>query len=117
MFPIFGWGIGVAANWLDAHRRAGSVESEIRKEISVPPTRRAVIEWIASHADADCGPVEGSSTTTAVCVDLRRPSVAVMAAPSRWPGGTGRVPGDSVPKNAPPYTYWHNTLEIAVERG
>jgi 2TM domain-containing protein len=33
VFPIFGWGIGVAANWWDAYIRAVPTEEEIRAEM------------------------------------------------------------------------------------
>ncbi len=33
VFPIFGWGIGVAANWWDAYIRAVPTEKEIRAEM------------------------------------------------------------------------------------
>ena len=34
IFPIFGWGIGVAANWWDAYLRAVPTELEINREMA-----------------------------------------------------------------------------------
>jgi hypothetical protein len=44
IFPIFGWGIGVAANWWDAYLRAVPTEVEIDKEIARLRSRGAAAE-------------------------------------------------------------------------
>lgn len=44
VFPIFGWGIGVAANWWDAYLRAVPTESEIRAEVAKLRNRGAVAD-------------------------------------------------------------------------
>ncbi len=44
IFPIFGWGIGVAANWWDAYLRAVPTEREIVREIAKLRSRAAAAE-------------------------------------------------------------------------
>ena len=44
IFPIFGWGIGVAANWWDAYLRAVPTEGEILAEMTRLRKRGAVPE-------------------------------------------------------------------------
>jgi len=44
VFPIFGWGIGVAANWWDAYLRAVPTEKEIRAEMARLRNRGAVAD-------------------------------------------------------------------------
>jgi hypothetical protein len=44
VFPIFGWGIGVAANWWDAYLRAVPTEKEIRAEMTRLRNRGAAVE-------------------------------------------------------------------------
>ena len=44
IFLIFGWGIGVAANWWDAYLRAVPTEVEIGKEIARLRSRGAAAE-------------------------------------------------------------------------
>jgi hypothetical protein len=44
IFLIFGWGIGVAANWWDAYLRAVPTEVEIDKEIARLRSRGAAAE-------------------------------------------------------------------------
>ncbi len=43
IFPIFGWGIGVAANWWDAYLRAVPTEVEINREMAKLRSRGAMI--------------------------------------------------------------------------
>lgn len=44
IFPIFGWGIGVAANWWDAYVRPVPTESAIRTEMARLRDRGATTE-------------------------------------------------------------------------
>jgi len=44
IFPIFGWGIGVAANWWDAYLRAVPTEVEIGREMAKLRSRGVVPE-------------------------------------------------------------------------
>ena len=44
IFPIFGWGIGVAANWWDAYLRAVPTEVEIGREMARFRSRGAAAE-------------------------------------------------------------------------